>query len=55
MIPGYTRVDAAVFWRLNKFTKAQINVENIFGANYYPTPTATTTSPSVRRVRRASC
>ncbi len=36
-IPGYTRVDAALYWRLNKFTKAQINVENIFGAKYYPT------------------
>ena len=35
-VPGYTRVDGAVFWRLNKFTKAQINVENIFGAKYYP-------------------
>jgi catecholate siderophore receptor len=36
-VPGYTRVDAAVFWRLNKYVKAQINVENIFGATYYPT------------------
>ena len=36
-IPGFTRVDAAVYWRLNKYTKAQINVENIFGAKYYPT------------------
>ena len=36
-IPGYTRVDGAIFWRLNKYVKAQINVENIFGAKYYPT------------------
>jgi catecholate siderophore receptor len=35
-VPGYTRVDGAVFWRLNKFVKAQVNVENIFGAKYYP-------------------
>jgi catecholate siderophore receptor len=36
-IPGYTRVDGAIFWRLNKYVRAQINVENIFGAKYYPT------------------
>src|SRR4029078_9186239 len=36
-VPGYTRIDGAVFWRLNKFVKAQVNVENIFGAKYYPT------------------
>jgi catecholate siderophore receptor len=35
-VPGFTRVDAAVFWRLNKYVKAQINVENLFGAKYYP-------------------
>jgi catecholate siderophore receptor len=40
-VPGYTRVDAAVFWRLNKFVKAQINVENVFGAKYYPTADGT--------------
>lgn len=40
-VPGYTRVDGAVYWRLNKFVKAQINVENIFGAKYYPTADGT--------------
>ena len=35
-VPGFTRVDAALFWRLNKFVRAQLNVENIFGAKYYP-------------------
>jgi catecholate siderophore receptor len=35
-VPGFTRVDAAIFWRLNKYVKAQVNVENIFGAKYYP-------------------
>ncbi len=32
---AFTRVDAAIFWRLNKFVRAQLNVENIFGAKYY--------------------
>ena len=35
-VPGYVRVDGAVFWRLNKYVRAQLNVENIFGAKYYP-------------------
>ena len=35
-VPGFTRVDGAIFWRLNKFVRAQLNVENIFGAKYYP-------------------
>jgi catecholate siderophore receptor len=36
VVPGFTRVDGAIFWRLNKFVRAQLNVENIFGAKYYP-------------------
>ena len=35
-VPGFTRVDGAIFWKLNKFVRAQVNVENIFGAKYYP-------------------
>jgi catecholate siderophore receptor len=35
-VPGFTRVDGAIFWRLNKYVRAQVNVENIFGAKYYP-------------------
>ena len=35
-VPGFTRVDGAVFYRLNKTLRAQLNVENIFGAKYYP-------------------
>ena len=37
LLPAYTRVDGAVFWKLNKTVKAQVNVENIFGAKYFPT------------------
>ena len=35
-VPGYVRVDGAVFWRLNQYVRAQLNVENMFGAKYYP-------------------
>ncbi len=35
-VSGFVRVDGAVFWRLNKYVRAQVNVENIFGAKYYP-------------------
>jgi catecholate siderophore receptor len=37
VLPAYTRVDGAVFYKLNKNLRAQLNVENIFGARYYPT------------------
>lgn len=37
LLPSYTRVDGAVFWKLNKNVRAQVNVENIFGAKYFPT------------------
>jgi catecholate siderophore receptor len=34
-LSGFTRVDAAVFFKLNAKLRAQINVENLFDANYY--------------------
>ena len=39
-VPGFTRVDGAIYWRLNNYVKAQVNVENIFGAKYYPSADA---------------
>jgi catecholate siderophore receptor len=36
-LPGYTRVDGAVFYKITKDIEAQVNVENIFGADYFPT------------------
>ena len=39
-LPGYTRVDAAVFTKLPYGIEAQINAENLFGANYFPTGNA---------------
>ena len=36
-LPGYARVDAAGFYKLPHGLEAQLNVENIFGARYFPT------------------
>jgi catecholate siderophore receptor len=35
-VPGFTRVDGALFWAISERWLAQVNVENIFGAKYYP-------------------
>lgn len=34
-LPGYTRVDAAVFAKINKNLRAQLNIENLFDKKYY--------------------
>lgn len=34
-LPAFTRVDAAVFYTVNRQVRAQINVENLFDADYY--------------------
>ena len=39
-LPGYTRVDGAVFYKFSKEIEAQLNIENIFGADYFPTANA---------------
>ena len=36
-LSGYARVDAAAYYQLVSGVEAQINVENIFGADYFPT------------------
>jgi len=36
-LPGYARVDAAVFYEIREGIDAQINVENLFDADYFPT------------------
>ena len=36
-LPGYARIDGAVFYQLTKGVEAQVNVENIFGADTFPT------------------
>jgi catecholate siderophore receptor len=36
-LPGYARVDAAVFYQITDDIEAQLNVENLFGADYFAT------------------
>ena len=36
-LPGYARVDGALYYKLPRGVEAQVNVENIFGAHYFPT------------------
>ena len=35
-LPAFTRVDAAVFFKLSDQIDAQINVENLFDERYFP-------------------
>ncbi|MEO7410422.1 MAG: hypothetical protein ABIU10_03775, partial [Sphingomicrobium sp.] len=35
-LPGYARVDAAAFYKVTRGVEAQLNVENLFGADYFP-------------------
>jgi catecholate siderophore receptor len=35
-LPGYARVDAAVFYEITDNIEAQLNLENLFGADYFP-------------------
>lgn len=36
-LPGYTRVDAAIYYTLSERFEAQLNVENLFDEHYFPT------------------
>jgi catecholate siderophore receptor len=36
-LPGFTRIDAAGFITLNETLRAQVNIENLLDARYYPT------------------
>lgn len=36
-LPGYARLDAALFWEINENLKAQLNVENLLDTEYYST------------------
>jgi catecholate siderophore receptor len=36
-LPGFTRVDAAVFFDVTDHVRAQVNVENLFDKRYFPT------------------
>ncbi|MGA9581316.1 MAG: TonB-dependent siderophore receptor [Allosphingosinicella sp.] len=58
-LPGYARVDAAVFYELTDGIEAQVNVENLLGADYFATahsdnniaPGAPTTARATLRFR----
>jgi catecholate siderophore receptor len=58
-LPSYARVDAAVFYGVADGIEAQLNVENLFGADYFPTahndnniaPGAPTTARATLRFR----
>jgi catecholate siderophore receptor len=58
-LPGYARVDAAIFYALSDGIEAQVNVENLLGADYFPTghsdnniaPGAPTTARATLRFR----
>jgi catecholate siderophore receptor len=34
-LPGYSRVDGAVYWRVSPNLKAQLNIENLFDVGYF--------------------
>jgi catecholate siderophore receptor len=36
LLPGFTRVDAAIFFTLNPRLRAQLNLENVFDERYFP-------------------
>jgi catecholate siderophore receptor len=36
MLPKFTRVDGAIFFRLSEYLRAQMNLENLFNEKYYP-------------------
>jgi catecholate siderophore receptor len=36
-LPAYARVDAALFYELPNGMEAQVNIENVIGAEYFPT------------------
>jgi catecholate siderophore receptor len=39
-LPGYARVDAALYYKLRGGIDTQVNIENLFGAHYFPTANA---------------
>lgn len=34
-LPAFARVDAALYGRINKYLRAQVNIENLFDVNYF--------------------
>ena len=54
-LPGYARVDAALYYKLPRGLEAQVNVENLLGAHYFPTANADNNiAPGAPRTVKAS-
>ena len=54
-VPGYTRVDAAIFYTFANHWRAQVNVENLMDRKYYLNADSNTNiSPGSRIALRAA-
>ena len=54
-LPGYARVDAALYYQLPHGIEAQVNVENLLGAHYFPTANSDNNiSPGAPRTVKAT-
>ena len=54
-LPGYARVDAALYYQLPGGIEAQLNLENLVGAHYFPTANSDNNiSPGAPRTVKAS-
>jgi catecholate siderophore receptor len=54
-LPGYARVDAAIYYKLPRGLQAQVNFENLLGAHYFPTANAdNNVAPGAPRTVRAT-
>ncbi|MFL6735365.1 MAG: TonB-dependent receptor [Sphingomicrobium sp.] len=55
VLPGYTRVDAAGFYKITPRLQAQVNVENLLGVDYFPTTNGDNNiAPGAPRTLRAT-
>jgi catecholate siderophore receptor len=53
-LPGYNRFDLGLFYQINEFTRAQLNIENIFDRRYiYTADNNNNISPGAPRTIRA--
>jgi catecholate siderophore receptor len=54
-LPAYARLDAALYFKLAEGVEAQLNVENLLGAHYFPTANADNNiAPGAPRTFKAS-
>ena len=54
-LPGYARLDAALYYKLPRGIEAQVNFENLLGAHYFPTANADNNiAPGAPRTVKAS-